>query len=209
MTIGSSTIDYSDGCSHPIDHAPHSPVTARRSAARPCPIGIRAARADEAPLMAAIEAAAARRFDDIGMPHIASSPPTDFADLRERIDDDRALVAFDAEGLRIVGFAIYRMLGASRLYLEEVDVAPEHAGRRIGSALIEAVAARARAAGARQVVLSTFRHVPWNAPYYRRLGFVELDGNTLDAALTAIRATHVAHGLDESQRVFMARMVHE
>lgn len=22
MTIGSSTIDYSDGCSHPIDHAP-------------------------------------------------------------------------------------------------------------------------------------------------------------------------------------------
>ncbi|WP_255212927.1 GNAT family N-acetyltransferase, partial [Burkholderia pseudomallei] len=121
----------------------------------------------------------------------------------------RALVAFDAEGLRIVGFAIYRMLGASRLYLEEVDVAPEQAGRRIGSALIEAVAARARAAGARQVVLSTFRHVPWNAPYYRRLGFVELDGNTLDAALTAIRATHVAHGLDESQRVFMARMVHE
>lgn len=129
--------------------------------------------------MAAIEAAAARRFDDIGMPHIASSPPTDLADLRERIDDDRALVAFDAEGLRIVGFAIYRMLGASRLYLEEVDVAPEQAGRRIGSALIEAVAARARAAGARQVVLSTFRHVPWNAPYYRRLGFVELDGNTL------------------------------
>ncbi|CAJ4028397.1 GNAT family N-acetyltransferase [Burkholderia pseudomallei] len=159
--------------------------------------------------MAAIEAAAARRFDDIGMPHIASSPPTDLADLRERIDDDRALVAFDAEGLRIVGFAIYRMLGASRLYLEEVDVAPEHAGRRIGSALIEAVAARARAAGARQVVLSTFRHVPWNAPYYRRLGFVELDGNALDAALTAIRATHVAHGLDESQRVFMARVVHE
>ncbi|MET5116220.1 GNAT family N-acetyltransferase, partial [Burkholderia pseudomallei] len=79
-----------------------------------------------------------------GKPHCASTPPTDLAALRERIDDDRALGAFDAEGLRIVGFAINRMLGASPLYLEEVDVAPEQAGRRIGSALIVAVAARAR-----------------------------------------------------------------
>ncbi|MCS3399215.1 GNAT family N-acetyltransferase [Burkholderia thailandensis] len=184
-------------------------MTAQDSATRPSPIRIRAARADEAPLMAAVEAAAAHRFDGIGMPHIASSPPTDLADLHERIDDDRALVAVDADGERIVGFAIYRILDASRLYIEEVDVAPGHAGRRIGSALIEAVAARARAAGARQVVLSTFRHVPWNAPYYRRLGFVDLDDGTLDPALAAIRAVHVAHGLDESQRVFMMRGVGE
>ncbi|AJY40163.1 GNAT family N-acetyltransferase [Burkholderia humptydooensis] len=187
-------------------------MTAHDPATQPSPIRIRAARADEAPLMAAVEAAAARRFDGIGMPHIASSPPTDLADLRERIGDDRALVAFDAldaDDARIVGFAIYRMLDASRLYLEEIDVAPEHAGRRIGSALIEAVVARARAAGAGQVVLSTFRQVPWNAPYYRRLGFVDLDDDTLDPALAAIRAAHVAHGLDESQRVFMARVICE
>ncbi|AOK32591.1 GNAT family acetyltransferase [Burkholderia singularis] len=164
---------------------------------------IRAARADEASTMADLESAAAQRFNDIGMPHVASSPPTDLADLRARISEGRALVALD--GGRIAGFAIYRMLDAARLYLEELDVAPEHAGRRIGVALIDAVVARAREAGAGQVVLSTFRHVPWNAPYYRRLGFVDLDGHTLDATLVAVRAAHVAHGLDESQRVFMSR----
>ncbi|AOJ04458.1 MULTISPECIES: GNAT family N-acetyltransferase [Burkholderia] len=178
-------------------------MTELDSATQRIPIRIRAARADEAPLLADIEAAAAQRFNDIGMPHIASSPPTDLADLRARIDAGRALVAVDADE-RIAGFAIYRMLDASRLYLEEVDVAPEHAGRRIGSMLIDAVAGRARGAGARQIVLSTFRHVPWNAPYYRCLGFIDLDDEALDPALTAVRAAHVAHGLDESQRVFMS-----
>ncbi|AOJ83550.1 GNAT family acetyltransferase [Burkholderia savannae] len=184
-------------------------MTESDSTAQRTPIRIRAARIDEAPLMADIEAAAARRFGDVGMPHIASSPPTDLADLRARIDGDRALVAVDDACGRIVGFAMYRMLDASRLYLEELDVAPEHAGRRIGSALIEAVAARALGAGVRQIVLSTFRHVPWNAPYYRRLGFVDLDDDMLDPVLAAIRAAHVAHGLDESQRVFMSRPVGE
>jgi GNAT superfamily N-acetyltransferase len=47
---------------------------------------------------------------------------------------------------------------------------------RIGAALLDAVAERARAAGLDGLSLSTFREAPWNAPYYRRLGFVEVAG---------------------------------
>ncbi|WP_407655475.1 GNAT family N-acetyltransferase [Burkholderia alba] len=154
--------------------------------------------------MAAVEAAAALRFNEIGMTHIASSPPTALDDLLERVVAGRALVAVDTAGA-IAGFAIYRMLDAQRLYLEEVDVSPACAGQRIGAALIEAVAARGRAAGATQIVLSTFRQAPWNAPYYRRLGFADLGGDALDPVLAGVRAMHVERGLDETQRVFMSR----
>jgi GNAT superfamily N-acetyltransferase len=138
--------------------------------------------------MAAVEVAAAQRFRAIGMQEIADSEPTDAADMLARIDGGRAHVALDAHDV-CVGFAFFRPLDAHRLYLEELDVAPSHAGQRIGARLIETIEARARARadGIAQIVLSTFRVPPWNAPYYRRLGFEVLEDTALDDALRAIR----------------------
>ncbi|KVT58283.1 GNAT family N-acetyltransferase [Burkholderia ubonensis] len=168
------------------------------------PVRIRLATRDDAAAMAAVEVAAAQRFRDIGMAHIADAEPTATDDVLVRIDAGRAYVATDAHGA-CVGFAFYRLLDAHRLYLEELDVAPSHAGQRIGVRLIEQVTARAVADGVAQIVLSTFRAPPWNAPYYRRLGFTDIDDAALDETLRRIRAHHVALGLDETQRVFMRR----
>ncbi|AOJ89724.1 GNAT family acetyltransferase [Burkholderia sp. MSMB0856] len=165
-------------------------------------IWIRPATREDAAAMAAVEVAAAQRFRDIGMPDIAEGEPTDAADVRMRIDDGRAYVATDEAGT-CVGFAFYRLLDAQRFYLEELDVAPSHAGQRIGARLIERIMTRAAQDGIAQVVLSTFRDAPWNAPYYTRLGFGIIDDASLDDTLRAIRAHHVARGLDETQRVFM------
>ncbi|WP_322027862.1 GNAT family N-acetyltransferase [Burkholderia sp. BCC1977] len=165
-------------------------------------IRIRPATREDAAAMAAVEVAAARRFRDIGMLDIAEGEPTDAADVLARIDDGRAYVATDEAGT-CVGFAFYRLLDAQRLYLEELDVAPSHAGQRIGARLIERIMTRAAQDGIAQVVLSTFRDAPWNAPYYARLGFRIIDDASLDDALHAIRAHHVARGLDETRRVFM------
>ncbi|VWC94423.1 GNAT family N-acetyltransferase [Burkholderia contaminans] len=166
------------------------------------PILIRPATREDAAAMAAVEVAAAQRFREIGMTHIADAEPTDTAAVLVRIDGGRAYVAVDAHGA-CVGFAFYRLLDAQRLYLEELDVAPSHAGQRIGARLIEQVTARAAQEGIAEVVLSTFRDAPWNAPYYARLGFSIVDAATLDDTLRAIRAHHVSLGLDETQRVFM------
>lgn len=165
-------------------------------------IRIRRATREDAAAMAAVEVAAAQRFRDIGMVDIADGEPTDAADVRVRIDAGRAYVATDEAGV-CVGFAFYRLLDAQRLYLEELDVAPSHAGQRIGARLIERIVARAAQDGVAQIVLSTFRAAPWNAPYYARLGFHIVDDAALDDTLRAIRAHHVARGLDETQRVFM------
>ncbi|RQU96718.1 GNAT family N-acetyltransferase [Burkholderia cenocepacia] len=172
----------------------------------PEPILIRPATREDAAAMAAVEVAAAQRFREIGMTDIADGEPTDAAAVLVRIDDGRAYVAVDPQGT-CVGFAFYRLLDAQRLYLEELDVAPSHAGQRIGARLIERVMTRAAREHVEQVVLSTFRDAPWNAPYYARLGFRIVDDAALDDALRAIRAHHVALGLDETQRVFMRRAV--
>ena len=85
------------------------------------------------------------------------------------------------------------------LYVEQLDVLPAFAGRRIGAALLDAVGERTSGG----LTLSTFRDVPWNAPYYARLGFAEVD--VLTPAMAEIRAEHLARGLDEDARVFMRR----
>ncbi|RXV67667.1 N-acetyltransferase [Burkholderia stabilis] len=163
---------------------------------------IRPATREDATAMAAVEVAAAQRFREIGMTDIADAEPTDAADVLARIDGGRAYVAVDSQGA-CVGFAFYRLLDAQRLYMEELDVVPSHAGQRIGARLIEQLTARAAQEHIAQVVLSTFRDAPWNAPYYARLGFRIVDDAALDDTLRAIRAHHVERGLDETQRVFM------
>jgi hypothetical protein len=82
-------------------------------------------------------------------------------------------------------------------------VLPAFAGRRIGAALLTRWRSGRGAAGLDGLSLSTFREVPWNAPYYRRLGFVEVAA--LTPGMLEIRAEHLARGLDEDARVFMVR----
>ena len=163
---------------------------------------IRPARPEEIEPVRAIERASAQRFVAIDMQALADDEPTDAATLQRRIGAGGLLVHADADPP--IGFVMFRPL-ADGLYIEQIDVLPEHAGRRLGAALIDAVAALARAQGRDALLLSTFRDVPWNAPYYRRLGFVDLPDDALGEPLQAIRREHLARGLDESRRVFMRR----
>jgi 4-diphosphocytidyl-2-C-methyl-D-erythritol kinase len=60
------------------------------------------------------------------------------------------------------------------VYIEELDVLPEHGRRGLGARPLGRVCAWARAQGHPAVTLSTFRDVPWNGPFYRRHGFRDL-----------------------------------
>lgn len=138
------------------------------------------------------------RFRDTALAAIADDEPTDARTLEARIRTHDALVAVD-ETDAPVAFVIVRPLGAE-IYVEQIDVDPEHAGKRLGARLLAAMAARGAA-----LVLSTFRDIPWNAPWYRRLGFVDIADDALPPLLAHIRREHIARGLDESLRVFMRR----
>ena len=71
-------------------------------------------------------------------------------------------------------------------HVEQVSVRPAWAGRRLGAALIEAVAGWGRRRGLAALTLTTFSEVPWNRPYYARLGFAVIgDGGAHGGAATA------------------------
>jgi GNAT superfamily N-acetyltransferase len=162
-------------------------------------VAIRSALPAEIEAVREIERASAQRFVGL-MDAIAADEPSPATLLARRLDDGGLLVATVDDVL--AAFVMFRPL-EDRLYVEQIDVLPAFAGRRLGAALLEAVSEHARTLGLVGLVLSTFRDVPWNAPYYRRLGFVALE--TLTPGLLAIRAEHRARGLDEDRRLFMAR----
>lgn len=163
----------------------------------------REARPEEIETIRALERTSAQRFAGL-MDALAADEPSPASILAARIASDSLIVA--AEGDALAGFVMFRPVEA-RLYVEQIDVLPTFAGRRIGAALLDAVGRRARAAGLEGLSLSTFREVLWNAPYYRRLGFVAVADDALTPGLAAIRAEHLARGLDEEARVFMVRDV--
>jgi GNAT superfamily N-acetyltransferase len=150
-----------------------------------------------------LERASSRRFLGV-MDALADDASTPALALAQRIDSDGLLTA-RLDG-RLAAFVMFRPLEDS-LYIEQIDVAPAFEGRRIGAALIDAVAERAATTGLARLTLSTFRDVPWNAPYYRRLGFLDIADDALSNALRAVRREHVARGLDERARLFMQRPV--
>lgn len=66
----------------------------------------------------------------------------------------------------------------------------------VGAALVCVVCAWAAQAGHRSLTLTTFRHLPWNMPFYTRLGFKEVPSESLSADLLATVRDETARGLD-------------
>ncbi len=122
-----------------------------------------------------IERLAGAAFADVGMPEIAADEPFSAEVLRGFTGRGRAWVweAADGSGSRRERTAAYVLAeaidGAS--HIAQVSVDPAWARRGIGRQLIDHVADWALAAGMNAVTLTTFRDMPWNAPYYARLGF--------------------------------------
>ena len=104
-----------------------------------------------------------------------------------------------------VGFAHIELLEAGRAHLREIDVLPEHGRRGIGARLVEAVCDWAQDAGFEAVTLTTFREVPFNMPFYAKMGFAEIAEEESSDTLRAILADEAERGLDPTKRVAMWR----
>lgn len=70
-------------------------------------------------------------------------------------------------------------------YIDQLSVARSHQRRGLGKRLIDAALAVARQRGHRAATLTTDRALPWNAPYYARLGFVILSPDATPPQLAA------------------------
>lgn len=164
---------------------------------------IRAANVDDLPLLQDIEVAAGRAFSELGMDLVAGDDPASLDTLRAYAAGGRAWVAVD-ESDRPCGYLLADAVDGCG-HIEQVSVHPDHRGARIGRGLIDRCESWARARGLPALTLTTYRDVPWNGPYYERLGFAYVTDET--PGLQEIRSREAAAGLDAWPRGCMRREI--
>ena len=131
----------------------------------------------------------------------ADAPPYWAEGLNRASIEQRAWVAVD-DGGSIIGFAVAWLVDGEG-HLDELAVVPAHGRRGVGRALVDEVVAWTAAQDLTSITLTTFRDVPWNAPYYEKLGFHVV--STLTPALQALIDQQATWGLEPSLRVVMRR----
>ena len=166
---------------------------------------IRPPRRDELEALVAIERQAGALFKTVGMPEIAYDDPGTVPELEPFRADGHAWVAVDADD-RPVAYLISDVVDGCA-HVEQVSVAPAHAHRGLGAALIDHLAAVAAAESRTALTLTTFRDVPWNAPYYERLGFRVVVPGDQGPELAALVAEEAERIPGDAPRVAMRRAV--
>ncbi|MDO7898488.1 GNAT family N-acetyltransferase [Pseudomonas citrulli] len=167
------------------------------------PAIIRLAVPEDAPLLPAIEISAAQAFRLIDeLSWLAESPPMSIECHSQRIALSTCWVAVDAEN-RPQGFLSAERHG-NDLHIYELSVMRSMQGQGLGRQLIEAAKAYARSSRLGFVTLTTFTDVPWNAPFYSRMGFQTKANPDLDQRLAAILSMEYQHGFAPESRCAMA-----
>jgi GNAT superfamily N-acetyltransferase len=162
---------------------------------------IRAAHARDLALLGPLEHRAALRFKDSPHPYAVSLPNFDVNRLAELSEAGTVWVAVNPTG-EPIGFVIAQRWGDDG-YVHELDVEEAYGRRGVGRRLLARVAEWARAEGARSLLLSTFSDVPWNAPFYARLGFAVVPPEAYTTAMLALRESEAAAGMPLTSRVIM------
>jgi GNAT superfamily N-acetyltransferase len=164
---------------------------------------IRAARVEEVASFIEIEQAAGETFRSIGMDLVADDDPGTVDELTPYAEAGRAFVAVDSSD-RPVGYLLLDVVDGAA-HIAQVSVHPDDARLHIGQALIECAASWASALGLHSLTLTTYVDVPWNGPYYERIGFRYLTAEEESVGLRAIRKRERAAGLDAWPRASMHR----
>ncbi|MFN7056998.1 GNAT family N-acetyltransferase [Hyphomonas sp.] len=159
---------------------------------------------EEIPDLIAIDLAAGQLFAGTGLlPEEALSDHVPADILRDAIALGHIHTVRDAKG-RLAGFTL-TSVRRTTLYLDQISVHPDHGRKGLGAALLERVAGEAKDRGLKTVMLSTFRDLPWNAPFYRRHGFRIVPPRKYETWMLQIEAAQAKQGLDVSKRCFMVR----
>jgi len=160
---------------------------------------LRAATLADIPRMHQIEEDAAELFAGLGLIDIDDMAVVGIGDHGRAIDAGLSLVA-EVDG-RVAGFG---MADAHMpdIYLHELDVDRQYQRKGVGAALVRGLIDVARSKKATSLYLSTFRDPPWNAPFYRKLGFQDVVRGDYLRWMVDIEREQ-AKFLDVNTRVFM------
>lgn len=163
---------------------------------------VRLAYSSELAQLQEIEREASSLFANTRYSFLVGAEPGSLEFLRLQHNDGKVWVVEDSEN-HPVGFAAAGFVNGSP-HLHEVDVLPAHGRQGLGTRLINEVVEWARGAGYERLTLSTFRDIPWNAPFYQKLGFEAIGEVDLPDGLVEIRRRERELGLPVDERVCMS-----
>ncbi len=135
------------------------------------------------------------------------------AELLENVTSQSVFLAAQLEGTlwvavgsgdQPVGFARAVVTGP-RAHLAELDVLPAHGRRGVGTALVQTVVDWACTNRFSEITLTTYRDLPWNAPFYARLGFSIVPVAEWDADLRRRFEEEAGLESERSKRVVMRK----
>lgn len=165
------------------------------------PIAIELAREEHLADIPGIELAGATLFAEADLPQEIRHRVTAATDLRDALNASRIWVAVH-QSRQTVGFAMAEVVDR-QAYLTELDVLPEFGRQGIGSRLVGAVAEWAKTCDFDSLSLITFRHLPWNAPFYEKLGFFIIDSAEHGPELVGLMEEERQVGINMNNRVAM------
>ncbi|CRK59955.1 Histone acetyltransferase HPA2 and related acetyltransferases [Alloactinosynnema sp. L-07] len=148
------------------------------------------------PRLQEIEVDAGGPFRAFGMADIADMPPPTTEQLRSYLG--RCWVA---EADIVAAYLLADAVGGCA-HIAQVSLDQRFRGQRTGQRLIDHVEQWAKANDLAALTLTTFRDIPWNAPYYERIGFRVVEPTP---ALAELVEHEASIGLDPDTRVCMRR----
>lgn len=164
--------------------------------------GVRRARLEDLPRLADIERSAGNLFRTVGLAEVADAEPASLEFVSSVAAAGGAFVATVDDAP--VGFVLVGFLDrAAHIY--ELSVAEAHGRKGHGRRLMAEACRFAAGEGAPAVTLSTFRDLPWNGPFYERLGFHYLARGEWTPALHMLHHREIEIGLPVARRAFMRK----
>jgi len=164
---------------------------------------IRKPRSSDIPALANVERSAAEIFRTANLDFLVDNPTVDPYLLVAMANANHLWIAADKFD-QPIGFAGGEFLDGN-FHIVEVSVARDSQGMGIGKALMAAMVEQIRWEGFKAMTLTTFRDLPWNAPWYARLGFFEVNAQEMGRTYEEILEIEATHGLDVKSRCVMVK----
>ena len=163
---------------------------------------IRQTRLTDAITLPSIERSAGQTFRTIqDLAWLADEDDVTVERHRELIAQGMCWVAVDNKDVPIAYLS--GEVISSDFHISELYVHLDRQRRGLGGRLIEHALGEARRRGFDSASLTTFRDVPWNAPFYARFGFEVLNECDAGLWLTAVLCAERERGLPPDRRCAM------
>lgn len=166
---------------------------------------IRRAQSWDINLLEHIERSAADIFRTVDLDFLAEGPTMDPAILMSLANEGHLWVAanrFDQP----IGFVGGDYLNG-HFHIVELSVAKEFQGNGVGRALMDVMVEQVRREGYKSMTLTTYKNLPWNGPWYSRMGFFEVSALDMGRQYLEILESEAQHGLDLRNRCVMRKFL--